>query len=123
MTDDIETDPRRAEIEALLPFYANGRISAADKARVEKALATDPELAMRLEIIARGHGRDDPAEREPGRALAACARPADGRDRGRAAAGAAAGAGAWRIAELARAMAGGATRRAGSPMPAPPRWR
>lgn len=57
MTDDIETDPRRAEIEALLPFYANGRISAADKARVEKALATDPELAMRLEII-----REDMAE-------------------------------------------------------------
>jgi hypothetical protein len=57
MTDDIETDPRRAEIEALLPFYANGRISAADKARVETALATDPELAMRLEII-----REDMAE-------------------------------------------------------------
>lgn len=57
MTDHIATDRRRAELEELLPFYANGRISAADKARVEKALATDPELALRLDII-----REDMAE-------------------------------------------------------------
>jgi hypothetical protein len=57
MTDNIATDPKRVELEELLPFYANGRISAADKARVEKALATDLELAQRLEII-----REDMAE-------------------------------------------------------------
>jgi anti-sigma factor RsiW len=57
MTDDIATDPKRVEIEALLPFYANGRIAAADKVRVETALASDPEMARRLEII-----REDMAE-------------------------------------------------------------
>lgn len=57
MTDAIATDPKRSEIELLLPFYANGRISAADKARVEAALAADPELALRLDIV-----RDDMAE-------------------------------------------------------------
>lgn len=57
MTDSIASDPRRRELEELLPFYANGRIAAADKARIEAALATDAELAARLEII-----RDDMAE-------------------------------------------------------------
>ena len=57
MTDTIATDPKRSELEELLPFYANGRISAADKARVEAALASDAELAARLDII-----RDDMAE-------------------------------------------------------------
>jgi anti-sigma factor RsiW len=57
MTDAIATDPKRAELELLLPFYATGRISAADKARVEAALAADAELALRLDII-----RDDMAE-------------------------------------------------------------
>lgn len=57
MTDDIAIDPKRAELEQLLPFYANGRISAADKARVETALATDVELALRLDIV-----REDMAE-------------------------------------------------------------
>ena len=57
MTDTIATDPKRVELEELLPFYANGRISAGDKARVEIALANDSELAQRLEII-----REDMAE-------------------------------------------------------------
>jgi len=57
MTDNIAADPKRVALEELLPFYANGRISAADKARVEKALAADAELAQRLEII-----REDMAE-------------------------------------------------------------
>lgn len=57
MTDTIANDPQRSAVEELLPFYANGRISTADKARVDKALANDPELAMRLEII-----REDMAE-------------------------------------------------------------
>ncbi len=57
MTDSIASDPKRRELEELLPFYANGRISDADKQRVETALAADAELAVRLEII-----RDDMAE-------------------------------------------------------------
>lgn len=57
MTDTIATDPERAELEELLPFYANGRISASDKARIETALASDRELGQRLEII-----REDMAE-------------------------------------------------------------
>ncbi len=57
MTDNLATDPKRVELEQLLPFYANGRISAADKRRVETALAADPELRLRLDII-----RDDMAE-------------------------------------------------------------
>ena len=54
MTDSIASDPKRRELEELLPFYANGRISTADKQRVDAALAADAELAARLEII-----RDD----------------------------------------------------------------
>lgn len=57
MTDATATDPKRADLELLLPFYANGRIAAADRARVEAALAVDPELALRLEIV-----RDEMAE-------------------------------------------------------------
>jgi len=57
MTDNLATDPKRVELEQLLPFYANGRIAAADKLRVETALAADPELRLRLDII-----RDDMAE-------------------------------------------------------------
>lgn len=57
MTDTIATDPQRVALEELLPFYANGRISAADRARVEAALRSDAELAQRLEII-----REDMAE-------------------------------------------------------------
>ncbi len=57
MTDRIAENPQLAEIEALLPFYANGRLTKAEMARVETALATDKDLAARLEII-----REDMAE-------------------------------------------------------------
>lgn len=57
MTDSIASDPKRRELEELLPFYANGRISETDRRRVEAALASDAELAARLEIV-----RDDMAE-------------------------------------------------------------
>lgn len=43
-------DGGRDEIEDLLPWYANGRLSAADRRRVEAALARDDELARRLEL-------------------------------------------------------------------------
>lgn len=57
MTDAIATDPKRAEIEEMLPFYANGGLPAGDRARVEAALAGDAELRLRLEIV-----REDMAE-------------------------------------------------------------
>lgn len=57
MTDAIETDPARAEIEALLPFYANGRLKGRDRSRVEAALAADPDLRERLALV-----REDMAE-------------------------------------------------------------
>jgi anti-sigma factor RsiW len=41
----------RSEIEDLLPWYANGRLSPADRRRVEAALAEDAELARRLELV------------------------------------------------------------------------
>lgn len=40
------------EIEDLLPFYHNGRISTADRSRVEAALEASAELRRRLELIA-----------------------------------------------------------------------
>lgn len=41
----------RGEIEDLLPWYANGRLSPADRGRVEAALAADGELARRLDLV------------------------------------------------------------------------
>lgn len=40
------------EIEDLLPFYHNGRLGVAERARVEAALSGDAELRRRLELIA-----------------------------------------------------------------------
>ena len=37
-------------IDELLPWYATGRLSPADRARVEKALKADPELQRRLDL-------------------------------------------------------------------------
>ncbi len=39
------------EIEGLLPWYATGRLDAADTARIDMALLGDPELARRLALI------------------------------------------------------------------------
>lgn len=48
---DTVTEPGRGEIEDLLPWYANGRISPVDRLRVEAAVASDAELARRLELV------------------------------------------------------------------------
>jgi anti-sigma factor RsiW len=50
----IENASERSAISELLPWYAAGTLSAADKARVDAAIAADPSLADELEII-----RDD----------------------------------------------------------------
>ena len=46
------TKPRTPDdIEALLPWHAAGTLSRRDSARVEEALATDPELARRYALV------------------------------------------------------------------------
>jgi hypothetical protein len=43
--------PERQEIEELLPWHAAGTLSRRDAQRVEDALARDPELARRYELV------------------------------------------------------------------------
>ena len=42
-----------SELPLLLPFYVNGTLSADEKARVEAALAADPDLRVELEAVQR----------------------------------------------------------------------
>ena len=44
-------DQEPGAIEALLPWYANGTLSAGDTRRVEQAVASDPALATQLAAI------------------------------------------------------------------------
>jgi hypothetical protein len=46
----IDKEPQ-SEIEALLPWHAAGTLSRSDARRVEEALANDPELARRYELV------------------------------------------------------------------------
>ena len=43
--------PEREEIESLLPWHAAGTLSRSDAERVERALASDQELARRFELV------------------------------------------------------------------------
>jgi anti-sigma factor RsiW len=45
------TDNSRSDIEELLPWHAAGTLGQRDMARVEAALANDPELARRYELV------------------------------------------------------------------------
>ncbi|MFJ7437790.1 hypothetical protein ACIQW5_09060 [Methylorubrum thiocyanatum] len=45
------TDPGRDEDDLLLPWHATGRLDPAAGARIEAALARDPELARRLDLV------------------------------------------------------------------------
>src|SRR5262245_12915583 len=47
----IDKEPERHEIEELLPWYAAGMLSRHDVDRVERALAGDPELARRYDLV------------------------------------------------------------------------
>src|SRR5207253_6393686 len=47
----INKEPERHEIEALLPWHAAGTLSRCDADRVEQALAEDPELARRYDLV------------------------------------------------------------------------
>lgn len=46
-----KTDETQSEIETLLPWHAAGTLSRRDAQRVEEALASDPELARRYELV------------------------------------------------------------------------
>jgi anti-sigma factor RsiW len=48
---DNEAGEPQSEIEELLPWHAAGTLSRRDAARVEEALARDPELARRYELV------------------------------------------------------------------------
>jgi anti-sigma factor RsiW len=56
-TNDQVPDNEPGALQALLPWYANGTLSASDARRVEQALAQDPALAAELAAI-----RDEAAE-------------------------------------------------------------
>jgi hypothetical protein len=43
--------PEREEIESLLPWHAAGTLSRSDAERVERALASDQELARRFDLV------------------------------------------------------------------------
>ncbi len=45
------TDDNRSDIEDLLPWHAAGTLGQRDTARVETALAANPELARRYELV------------------------------------------------------------------------
>jgi hypothetical protein len=47
----MSKEQERADIEALLPWHAAGTLSRRDTLRVEAALAQDPELAHRYELV------------------------------------------------------------------------
>src|SRR5262249_3762732 len=47
-------EKERHEIEALLPWHAAGTLSRRDADRVEQALAGDPQLARRYDLVRQG---------------------------------------------------------------------
>jgi anti-sigma factor RsiW len=55
MTPSGETLSERDEIEMLLPWYATGRLDAADRVRVDQWLQREPELRRQLELVRDEH--------------------------------------------------------------------
>lgn len=51
MTDESDMLTEREEIEALLPWYATGKIEAASRARVDAYFARHPDLRRQLALI------------------------------------------------------------------------
>jgi hypothetical protein len=51
MNQTSEKVDDREEIESLLPWHAAGTLSRRDADRVERALASDPDLARRFEVV------------------------------------------------------------------------
>jgi hypothetical protein len=67
----INKQPRRHEIEELLPWHAPGTLSRRDADRVEEALAGDRELARRYELVRQELAEDDPPQRDARRTVSA----------------------------------------------------
>jgi hypothetical protein len=51
MNGESDEELKRREVEDLLPWRAAGRLSRRDAERVDAALAKDPELARRFELV------------------------------------------------------------------------
>lgn len=51
MTNQEQNAPERSELEDLLPWHASGTLSRREAEQVEAALADDPELARRFELV------------------------------------------------------------------------
>jgi hypothetical protein len=51
MAMNVTDKETQSEIEALLPWHAAGTLSRSDARRVEQALANNPELARRYELV------------------------------------------------------------------------
>ncbi len=51
MSDNTQEGLERSEIELLLPWYATGKLDAADKARVESFLAAHPDMKRQLALV------------------------------------------------------------------------
>jgi hypothetical protein len=51
MSGEKDEELERSEVEDLLPWRAAGRLSRRDQERVDAALAKDPELARRFELV------------------------------------------------------------------------
>lgn len=51
MNGEKDEELKRSEVEDLLPWRAAGTLSRRDQERVDKALAEDPELARRFELV------------------------------------------------------------------------
>ncbi|MDO8801998.1 hypothetical protein [Phenylobacterium sp.] len=49
--DGDEADDERSALALLLPFYVNGTLPQSERARIETALAADPDLRAELEAV------------------------------------------------------------------------
>lgn len=62
------TGPEREEMSSLLVFLANGTLEGAERARVEAAVAADPDLQAELAVLReiRGRMQDEVTPQSPG---------------------------------------------------------
>ncbi len=58
MNGEKDEELKRSEVEDLLPWRAAGTLSRRDQQRVDEALAKDPELARRFELVREEMGAD-----------------------------------------------------------------
>ena len=71
MNDETEVLSEADEIAALLPWYVSGKISAADKARVDTHAKAHPEVLNHI-ALARDEPQSTSSTASPGSISAAC---------------------------------------------------